>query len=49
MFSLARDYAARGMAAYADLQEQEFAAEKVGERLRVQGFQGSGVWVRARG
>jgi isocitrate lyase len=30
MFELARDYSARGMAAYSDLQQMEFAAEKVG-------------------
>jgi isocitrate lyase len=30
MFQLARDYAARGMSAYADLQDLEFAAEKQG-------------------
>src|SRR2546430_14290114 len=30
MFTLARDYKARGMAAYADLQDREFASEKDG-------------------
>jgi len=30
MFQLARDYAARGMSAYAELQEAEFAAESDG-------------------
>jgi isocitrate lyase len=30
MFDLARDYRGRGMTAYASLQEEEFAAEKVG-------------------
>jgi isocitrate lyase len=32
MFQLAQDYAARGMAAYSDLQEEEFAARKDGYR-----------------
>jgi isocitrate lyase len=42
MFSLAKDYAARGMAAYADLQELEFAAEKDGyEAVRHQEFVGT--------
>jgi isocitrate lyase len=30
MFTLAHDYAARGMAAYADFQEKEFASENKG-------------------
>jgi isocitrate lyase len=30
MYMLARDYAERGMAAYGELQEAEFAAESVG-------------------
>jgi isocitrate lyase len=30
MFELARDYDARDMTAYADLQEREFAAEAIG-------------------
>jgi isocitrate lyase len=30
MFNLARDYKERGMSAYADLQEAEFAAEAYG-------------------
>jgi isocitrate lyase len=30
MFQLARDYKERGMAAYAELQEAEFAAEEYG-------------------
>jgi len=30
MFQLARDYAARGMSAYAELQEAEFSAESDG-------------------
>ena len=42
MFSLAKEYASRGMSAYADLQEQEFAAEKVGGREEV--FFGNLFW-----
>jgi isocitrate lyase len=41
MFELARDYAARGMSAYADLQGREFAAEREGyEATRHQDFVG---------
>jgi isocitrate lyase len=45
MFELARDYAARGMAAFADLQEREFAAERDGyEAIRHQDFVGVGYF-----
>jgi isocitrate lyase len=41
MFELARDYAARGMAAYAELQQREFAAEPGGyQAVRHQEFVG---------
>ncbi len=42
MFTLAAEYEKRGMAAYADLQEQEFAAERRGyEAVRHQQFVGA--------
>jgi isocitrate lyase len=42
MFTLARDYRERGMAAYSELQEREFAAEKEGyEATRHQRFSGT--------
>ncbi|MEW6277341.1 MAG: isocitrate lyase [Candidatus Eremiobacterota bacterium] len=42
MFMLARDYRERGMAAYAELQEKEFAAEQLGyEAVKHQGFVGT--------
>jgi isocitrate lyase len=45
MFSLAHDYARRGMSAYADLQEQEFGAEKDGYRATThQRFVGTGYF-----
>ena len=45
MFDLAKGYAKRGMAAYADLQEQEFAAEKHGyAATRHQAFVGTGYF-----
>ncbi|HEX9705945.1 MAG TPA: isocitrate lyase [Gemmatimonadales bacterium] len=45
MFQLARDYRARGMAAYADLQTQEFAAEEHGyEAVKHQEFVGTGYF-----
>jgi isocitrate lyase len=45
MFGLAHDYARRGMAAYAALQEAEFAAEKEGyEAVRHQKFVGTGYF-----
>lgn len=45
MFSLAREYATRGMAAYADLQEAEFAAEKLGyAAVKHQSFVGTGYF-----
>ena len=45
MFQLARDYKARGMAAYADLQSHEFAAERDGYRgAKHQEFVGVGYF-----
>eukprot|EP00775_Hariotina_reticulata_P005745 gene5745-5985_t len=45
MFTLAHDYAKRGMAAYAELQAAEFAAEKQGyTATRHQGFVGTGYF-----
>ncbi|MEW5297208.1 MAG: hypothetical protein WDW38_006034 [Sanguina aurantia] len=45
MFSLARDYASRGMSAYAELQEKEFAEEKFGYRATThQRFVGTGYF-----
>jgi len=45
MFTLARDYRARGMAAYADLQDREFASEKDGyAAVRHQEFVGVGYF-----
>lgn len=45
MFKLAADYADRGMAAYADLQEAEFASEDAGyEAVRHQEFVGAGYF-----
>jgi len=45
MFELARDYAQRGMAAYADLQTREFAAESEGyEAVKHQEFVGVGYF-----
>ncbi len=45
MFTLARDYRDRGMAAYSELQEREFAAEKEGyEATRHQRFSGTGYF-----
>ena len=45
MFSLARDYKERGMAAYADLQSQEFAVEREGyEAVKHQEFVGVGYF-----
>jgi isocitrate lyase len=42
MFTLATDYERRGMAAYADLQEQEFASEPMGyEAIKHQQFVGA--------
>lgn len=45
MFSLAKDYASRGMSAYADFQEQEFAAEDTGyHATKHQRFVGTGYF-----
>jgi isocitrate lyase len=45
MFTLAHDYAKRGMAAYSELQAAEFAAEKHGyTATRHQGFVGTGYF-----
>src|SRR5207253_868068 len=45
MFTLARDYKARGMAAYADLQDREFASEEDGyAAVRHQEFVGVGYF-----
>ena len=45
MFSLAKDYAKRGMAAYSELQVQEFAAEKDGYAATThQRFVGTGYF-----
>jgi hypothetical protein len=45
MFTLAHDYAKRGMAAYAELQEKEFAAEKLGYSATThQRFVGTGYF-----
>jgi isocitrate lyase len=45
MFTLAKDYAKRGMSAYSKLQEAEFAAEKEGyEATRHQEFVGTGYY-----
>jgi isocitrate/methylisocitrate lyase len=45
MFVLAKDYKARGMAAYADLQSREFASEAAGyEAVRHQEFVGVGYF-----
>ncbi|PNH04546.1 Isocitrate lyase [Tetrabaena socialis] len=45
MFTLARDYATRGMSAYAELQEAEFGAEKSGYRATThQKFVGTGYF-----
>jgi isocitrate lyase len=45
MFTLARDYKTRGMAAYADLQDREFASEKDGyAAVRHQEFVGVGYF-----
>ncbi|KXZ43613.1 hypothetical protein GPECTOR_85g343 [Gonium pectorale] len=45
MFSLAKDYATRGMSAYAELQSSEFAAEKLGYRaVTHQTFVGTGYF-----
>ena len=45
MFELARGYKDRGMAAYSDLQQREFAAEKDGyEAVRHQEFVGTGYF-----
>ena len=45
MFTLAHDYAKRGMSAYAELQCAEFAAEKHGyAATRHQGFVGTGYF-----
>ena len=45
MFTLARNYKERGMAAYSELQEQEFEAEKDGyEATRHQRFSGTGYF-----
>ena len=45
MFTLARDYKERGMAAYADLQTREFASEADGyEAIRHQEFVGVGYF-----
>lgn len=45
MFTLARDFRERGMAAYSELQELEFAAEKDGyEAIRHQRFSGTGYF-----
>ena len=45
MFQLAQGYRARGMAAYSELQQAEFAAEKAGyEAVRHQEFAGTGYF-----
>ncbi len=45
MFTLARDYAKRGMAAYAELQSAEFAEEKNGyDATKHQRFVGTGYF-----
>jgi isocitrate lyase len=45
MFMLATEYKKRGMAAYAELQEAEFAAEELGyEAVRHQEFVGAGYF-----
>ena len=45
MFQLSREYAARGMAAYAELQQREFAAQGEGyEAVRHQDFVGVGYF-----
>ena len=45
MFGLARDYLGRGMSAYADFQEAEFASEKNGYRATThQKFVGTGYF-----
>ena len=45
MYDLASDYAQRGMAAYAQLQEQEFASEAHGyEAIKHQQFVGAGYF-----
>lgn len=45
MFTLAKDYRDRGMAAYSELQENEFAAEKEGyEAIKHQEFVGTGYF-----
>jgi isocitrate lyase len=45
MFQLAQGYAQRGMAAYSELQQAEFAAEKAGyEAVRHQEFAGTGYF-----
>jgi isocitrate lyase len=45
MFQLARDYKARGMAAYSELQQREFGAERDGyEAVRHQDFVGVGYF-----
>lgn len=45
MFKLSKDYAARGMAAYAELQEQEFSSEPEGYKAtRHQQFVGTGYF-----
>ncbi len=47
MFKLAKGYVKRGMAAYAELQEEEFAAQKDGyEAVRHQEFVGTGYFDR---
>ena len=45
MFVLANDYRKRGMAAYSNIQEKEFAAEKYGyEAVKHQEFVGTGYF-----
>jgi isocitrate lyase len=45
MFQLARGYRDRGMAAYSELQQAEFASEKKGyEAVRHQEFAGTGYF-----
>ena len=45
MYELARGYRDRGMAAYSELQQAEFAAEKLGyEAVRHQEFAGTGYF-----
>ncbi|EFJ40191.1 hypothetical protein VOLCADRAFT_84620 [Volvox carteri f. nagariensis] len=45
MFSLAKEYASRGMSAYAELQQAEFGAEKLGYRATThQKFVGTGYF-----